>query len=145
VPVLDTDTLSVIQRRAEPQLTRLKGRLDVVPPGTIVWVTIVSFEEQLRGWLEYIKRAKPQDLPARYAKLRELNEDFATRPVLPFDTAAADTYERLLHANTRVGAMDLRVAAIAISRDEPLISMNLRHFRRIPDLRVEDWTRPLPG
>ena len=142
MPVLDTDTLTVIQRRTEPAYGRLVGRLSRLPPGTIVWVTIISFEEQLRGWLEYIKRGKPHQLPARYAKLRQLNEDFSTRPVLPFDDAAAVAYEQLLRKRTGVGAMDLKIAAIALATDELLISMNLRHFRRIPGLTVEDWTRP---
>lgn len=142
MPVLDTDTLSVIQRRTEPSYSRLASRLDAIPAGTTVWVTIISFEEQLRGWLEYIKRAKPQQLPKGYAKLRQLNEDFSERPVLSFDEAAADEYARLLRARTKVAAMDLRIAAVAIAQGELLISSNLRHFRRVPNLRVEDWTRP---
>lgn len=144
VPVLDTDTLSLIQRRTEPAYSRLADRFDALPAGTTVWVTIISFEEQLRGWLEYIKRGKPRQLPERYAKLRQLNEDFSTRPVLPFDQPAADQYEKLLRARTNVATMDLKIAAVALSRGEPLISSNLRHFRRIPNLRVEDWTLPGP-
>jgi tRNA(fMet)-specific endonuclease VapC len=67
----------------------------------------------------------------------------ALSPVfLPFDDAAAIAYEHLLRKRTEVGAMDLKIAAIARATDELLISANLRHFRKIPGLTVEDWTRP---
>ena len=65
-----------------------------------------------------------------YAKLYELNQDFSTRPVLPFDEKAADEYAHILGMKTRVAAMDLRIAAICMARDELLISQNLRDFQR---------------
>ena len=141
VPVLDTDILTIVQRGSGPAYKRLTARLSSLPADSLVWVTILSFEEQMRGWLEYVKRGKPHELPTRYTRLQDLYADYNTRLVLPFDKAAADVYERLLHARTRVGAMDLRIAAIVIARDELLISANVQHFRRIPGLRVEDWTR----
>jgi tRNA(fMet)-specific endonuclease VapC len=140
VPVLDTDVLTIIQRRSEPGYSRLISRLRSLPPRTPVWVTIVSLEEQLRGWLEYIKRAKSAELPQRYDKLLELQEDFRGRPLLSFDDDAVRVYETLLRAKTRVATMDLRIASIVIAHDEVLISANLRDFRRIPKLRVEDWS-----
>ena len=142
MPVLVTDTLTVLQCRSQPAFGRLVARLATLPPQVFVWVTIISFEEQMRGWLEYVKRGQPRELPARYAKLRELNEDFSTRPVLPFNNAAAVVYQELLRKRTGVGAMDLKIAAIALATDELLISANLRHFKKIPGLTVEDWTAP---
>jgi tRNA(fMet)-specific endonuclease VapC len=138
VPVLDTDTLSVIQSRSEPRFSRLLTRLRALPVEQTVWVTIISYEEQLRGWLEYVKRAKPPELPARYGKLWDLHRDFTARLVLQFDEPAVDVYERLIRSKTRVGTTDLKIAAVAISRDDVLVSSNLRHFSRVPNLRVED-------
>jgi tRNA(fMet)-specific endonuclease VapC len=37
--------------------------------------------------------------------------------------------------------MDLKIAAIALSRHATLLSRNLGDFRQIVDLRVEDWTQ----
>lgn len=51
-------------------------------------------------------------------------------------------YAELLRKRTGVGSMDLKVAAVALAKDQLLISANLRHFRKIPGLIVEDWTRP---
>lgn len=36
--------------------------------------------------------------------------------------------------------MDLKIAAIVLSRDETLLSRNLVDFGKIPELKVEDWT-----
>jgi tRNA(fMet)-specific endonuclease VapC len=36
--------------------------------------------------------------------------------------------------------MDLKIAAIVVSRDATLLSQNLADFRQDPGLQVEDWT-----
>ena len=35
--------------------------------------------------------------------------------------------------------MDLRIACIVLAHNATLLTANLRDFRKIPDLRVEDW------
>lgn len=35
--------------------------------------------------------------------------------------------------------MDLKIASIAISHDAMLLSRNLRDFRKVPGLNVENW------
>ena len=61
--------------------------------------------------------------------------------LVEFDDAAAETAAVLQRSKLRLGTMDLRIAAIALTHDALLLSRNLRDFRRIPKLRVEDWTR----
>ena len=37
--------------------------------------------------------------------------------------------------------MDLKIASIVLVHDATLLSRNLRDFRQVPGLRVEDWLR----
>lgn len=62
--------------------------------------------------------------------------------MLPFDDAAANVFDDMRGRKVRVGAMDLRIASIALSRDMTVLSRNLADFGRVPGLRVEDWTLP---
>ena len=63
--------------------------------------------------------------------------------IAPFDRAAAHVYGEVrstLHRRgTLIGPLDLLIAAHAIALDVPLATNNLREFRRVPGLRVENW------
>ena len=54
--ILDTDVLSIVQRVEGPAYDPLVARLDAANDEVVV--CIVSFEEQMRGWLAYIARSK---------------------------------------------------------------------------------------
>lgn len=141
VVILDTDHLTVIQRRAEPAYSRLRARLSKLPPNT-VQTTIVSFEEQMRGWLAVISRARNQTREViAYQRLQGLLRFFSEIPVLDYPEIVAARFEELKRSRIRVGSMDLKIAAIALSQDAILASSNLRDFRKVPNLRVEDWTK----
>jgi tRNA(fMet)-specific endonuclease VapC len=136
--ILDTDVLTLIQRGSGPQFESLADYLDA--QNAEVFVTVISFEEQMRGWTSFISKAKSsaaQVLP--YRKLRELLEDFQTRPLLDFDQQAVVEFEALRKHRIRVGTMDLKIAAIALAHDAMLITQNRSDFARIPDLKLSDW------
>ena len=63
--------------------------------------------------------------------------------VLPFDRRAAERYGPLRalleREGRRLGDPDLQIASIALARDVTLVTGNVRHFERVPDLRVENW------
>ena len=138
--VLDTDHIGIIQRRRGPEYSRLAARL-AQPTCLDFFVTIVSFHEQVSGWNAYIHRAKtPEDVVRAYAMFEQILADFATQQVLPFDAAAAGAFQSLRKQRVRIGTMDLRIAAIAVSRNLKLLSRNLVDFEKVPGLDVEDWT-----
>ena len=63
--------------------------------------------------------------------------------VAPLDAPAAECYGAL-HAGlknrgTTIGPMDLLIAAHAKSLDVTLVTNNVRDFRRVPGLRIENW------
>jgi tRNA(fMet)-specific endonuclease VapC len=104
-----------------------------------VAVTIVTFEEQMRGWLAFIAKAKtPEQQVAAYARLHTLLRDYQRFPVLDFDHPAAQLLASLRRRYRRHGAADLKIAAIAIAAGAKLLSRNVRHFEHIERLTVED-------
>lgn len=64
---------------------------------------------------------------------------------LPFDIAAAREFGRLRGLLKPLGIVvnpvDLLISAVALSMDRTLVTHNTRHFKNIPDLRLEDWLR----
>lgn len=140
VLLLDTDHLTILQRQNEPGHSRLRARLGAFPEED-VRTTVVSFEEQMRGWLSAIASAKnkAQELAA-YERLCNLLTFFSSIPVIGYDDAAAERFAALRRLRLQIGSMDLRIAAITLSQNGLLLSRNLKDFGRVPNLRVEDWT-----
>lgn len=138
--VLDTDHITFLERARGAEFERLSGRLETSGQ-TAVATTIVTYEEQTRGWLSFVAKARTvAKLVEAYGfLLRHLN---VYRPiqVLPFDEAAAVQYQNLSRSRVAVGVMDLRIAAIVLVNDATLLTRNLRDFRKVPGLKVEDWT-----
>jgi tRNA(fMet)-specific endonuclease VapC len=64
--------------------------------------------------------------------------------VMPYDEDASQAYGKLrafLEKSGRgVGSMDLLIAAHAVSLKGILVTHNLREFRNVPELKLEDWT-----
>src|SRR5260370_23646969 len=63
--------------------------------------------------------------------------------VVPFDAEAAVAYGEvragLERDGTPIGPHDMLIAAHAIALGVPLATNNLREFRRVPGLKVENW------
>lgn len=73
-----------------------------------------------------------------------LDEFIIPLEVVSFDEEAARMYgdvrAALEKAGTPIGAMDMLIAAHALSLGIPLITNNTREFARIPSLDIIDWT-----
>jgi tRNA(fMet)-specific endonuclease VapC len=119
----------------------LLARLAQIDPNEIA-TTIVTYEEQTRGWLAYKARARNvlQEIDA-YSKLKRHLETYRTTNVLDFDNEAAAELQRLRRLKLRIGTMDLKIAAITKVHKATLLTRNLVDFRKVPGLKVEDWTR----
>ena len=130
----DTDVISAVMRPMPPMhLVRRLARTPVEEQCT----TAITLGEILYGAARV----------GRSALLEQFRERVTSaHSVLPFDRLAAETYGPLRAELERIGRRldgpDLRIASIALSRDLTLVTGNVRHFERVPGLRIENWLEP---
>ena len=117
--LLDTDHLSLLERGGPASLP-LQSRLERIPAAEIA-TTIITYEEQMRGWLARVAQARTLErLITAYARLQVHLETFRGIPVVPFEQHAAAQFERLRQTRVRIGTMDLKIAAVAQANDATL-------------------------
>lgn len=136
--VLDTDHLAEFDD-ASAAGARLNERL--LASGEELAATIVSVEEQLRGWLAQIHRlhADPYAQIPAYARLQRRLEFYADWTVLQWDAGSAELFADLRRQGVRIGSMDLKIACIALAHSAILLTRNSRDFAQVPGLRMENW------
>lgn len=133
--LIDTDHLSLIQRGNAKVLARFL----VTPPDEIA-ASVVSFEEQTRGWLAHIKQARNQVQTCEaYSLLYAMKQSYCKLRLLEFDHAAYSKFEDLRRAYPRSGKRDMRIAATALVHDLTLVTRNTQDFIAIANLRLENW------
>lgn len=80
----------------------------------------------------------------REKNTKALEEFIVPLEVVSFDEAAAHVYGEiratLEKSGTPIGAMDMLIAAHAVSLGISLVTNNTREFVRIPSLNVINWT-----
>jgi tRNA(fMet)-specific endonuclease VapC len=135
--LLDTDTLTHLHAGNTNVINRLESLQDEE-----VAITIVTKVEILRGRIDYLLKAfsgryllKAQELFYRSETL--LNQ----LPVILIDPDAANQFDRLqgISKFRKIGRSDLLIASIALAHQATLVTRNLRHFRQIPHLFLENW------
>lgn len=126
--LLDTDIcIEALRRRSEPLLGHLRRH----EPGEVA-VSAITEAELTFGAL---KSAAPERNAAAVF----------LRPfvILEFERGFVPVYARLRldleRAGARIGALDLLIAAQAVALGMAVVTNNLREFRRVPGLRVENW------
>jgi tRNA(fMet)-specific endonuclease VapC len=118
---------------------RLKARMDQSPSRDF-FLAIITPQEVLKGWMEEIKPHRQLDRGVRsYNQFQEGLEDLQQWTYLPWSHDAADIYEMLKTQQLNVGPMDLRIACIALEYGATVLTRNLRDFRQVPGLQVENW------
>lgn len=135
--LLDTDTLTHLHAGNTNVINRLKTVSD-----DVIAITIITKIEILRGRIEYLLKAfsgsdllKAQELFCHSETL--LNE----LPVILIDENAANQFEQLQNVSKlrKIGRADLLIASITLANRATLVTRNIRHFRQISNLIVENW------
>lgn len=139
--VLDTDHLTLLRRGH----TAVVARVAATPPAEIA-ITVLTIEEQFRGWFTQVRKARDATRLARaYEGLFDVIDAARKLPVLPFSRAAVDRYLDLKKAFPRLGKQDLAIASVALEFEATVVTRNRQDFEQIPGLRIEDWSLPSPS
>jgi tRNA(fMet)-specific endonuclease VapC len=129
--LLDTNIVSFHLRQSSVALQR---RLRRVRAASVALSVVTEME---------IRYGLARNPSLRIAPLVEAFLGVVT--ILPLDSRVATTYARVragLEARgTPIGPLDLMIGAHALAIGATLITSDSREFRRIPGLRVVDWSR----
>lgn len=127
--LLDTDHCIALAKKNPALIEALRKH-----PPSKVRMSSISVAELHYG------AAKSLHADAAEANLRRI---FKTLLVVPFDEAAAEAYGAvragLEKRGAPIGPLDTLIAAHALSLGWTLVTHNIREFKRIPTLAVEDW------
>jgi tRNA(fMet)-specific endonuclease VapC len=136
--IFDTDHLTLNQRGDPIVMRRIQSfnyREDQL------LTTIVNLQEQFSGRFEQVQRAKnPAALIQAYQLLSATSDYFKPWQILYYDDRADQHFQSARKLGVRIGTMDLRLAAIALSLDATVITRNRKDFQQVPNLKFEDWS-----
>ncbi len=130
--MLDTDICSYVIRERPLKVFERFERFEMCQ----LYISVVTFAELIYG-VEH-SSSKNINRPIVDDFVRHLN-------IIAWDKAAAEHYGNIrafLRAEgTIIGSMDMMIAAHARSQKMILVTNNDKHFKRVPRLKVENWTR----
>jgi tRNA(fMet)-specific endonuclease VapC len=131
--LLDTNMCIYIRRRRPPEIHARFSRLKTDEAA----ISLITYGELMYG------AAKMRPAPPRAAE--QIQELFDLLEILPLPIEAGRKYGEIravLESKGQViGNNDLWIAAHAICANLIVVTNNEREFRRVPDLKVENWTR----
>jgi tRNA(fMet)-specific endonuclease VapC len=107
-----------------------------------VAIPIIAYIEALQGRFAFMLRAASQSELLRAQELLQRTEAALSRfSIMLFNEAAAAEADRLLQNRKlkKIGRPDLLIAAISLANRATLVTRNLKDFRQVPRLQIENW------
>jgi len=125
---LDTDFLIGLDRRQQQAISKING---IIQKDELVFTTIVNVAEYYAGAFKSGDK-NAIEMAKQYIK------DFS---VLLLDEQSALVWSKLYNEMkaSSIADRDLFIASIAIANKQTLMTRNLKHVERVPDLKVESW------
>lgn len=135
--LLDTDTLTHLYRGNSNVIRQLNAVENVD-----VGITIITKVEVLRGRIDYLLKAETGENLLKAQELLFRTEELLSQLlIVPMSQAASREFDRLRAVSKyrKIGRADLLIASITLANKAILVTRNKRHFKQIPNLRVENW------
>jgi tRNA(fMet)-specific endonuclease VapC len=134
--LLDTDFLSLLLAGNPAVVARLRRA------GDDVAITVITKVEILKGRYDSLLKASDgKQLQRAQSWLAQIEIELRSWDVVGVDAAVAAQFDRLrqIRILKRIGRADLLIASIALARRATLVTRNLRHFREVPGMILENW------
>ena len=137
--MLDTDTTSYIMKKNTPQHKNVLRMVKQHRPEDI-FISSLTVSEIALGMFK---------LKNRHPEKHQLLYDHTIRIMVAMNVKNftgitawmyGDIRAALQEAGEDIGVMDCLIAAHAIAEEMVLVTNNLRHFMRIPRLKIENWS-----
>ena len=127
---MDTNIITAFLKNDSRVVERVSDYLEFFDKLTI---NIISYYEILRG----LKDLGNEEKLRRFDNFIQENE----LVLITKDTIekAAEIYAYLKKEGNLIEDADILMASTAIVEDLVLITNNIRHFKRVKDLRIDDW------
>ena len=128
--MLDTDICSYIIREKPIKVFERFETLEMDQ----LCISVITYAELIYG-VEHSSSKKIN---------RSIVDDFSNHlNIIEWDKSAAEHYGKIrafLQAGGNIiGAMDMMIAAHAVSQKMTLVTNNEKHFKRVPTLNIENW------
>ena len=134
--ILDTDTLTHLLRGHERVTAKRAQTTEEVT------LTVVTWIEVLQGRFASVLKAEDgEKLLLAQQRLAENEKDLERFNILAIGSDAAAEFDRLRKDKKlkKIGRADLLIAAIALASKATLVTRNIKHFRQVPNLQIENW------
>ncbi len=130
--LLDSTFLIDLLRRTDEKATRKAEELD--EQGEVKTISAVSVLELWRGALRSVRHVEEKE------KINLLLKALHVYPVNELTAKKTAEMEALLLAQgERIDLEDIMIAATASVNDEPVLTRNEKHFKRIREIQVETY------
>ncbi len=130
--MLDTDICSYIVKEKHDRVTAEFMKLH----DEDVCISSITYAEILRG-MKRLSLRSPY-----YPLLKQFIEHITAEP---WDWQVAhyfaDISDDLIKKGAPIGVMDTQIAAHALALKCTLVTNNTKHFKRVPGLKLENWTK----
>jgi tRNA(fMet)-specific endonuclease VapC len=128
--IIDTDILIYFLKNDKKVVKKFKKVRE-----ENIFTTIINYTELLFG---AYNSSKVQE------NLEKIKSFLQTIQILEFDETSAENFARLKSTlksrGNLIADMDLMVAGICLSQDMVLVTNNTKHFKRIEELKLENWS-----
>jgi tRNA(fMet)-specific endonuclease VapC len=134
--LLDTDILTLYFLGHARVTARLNAAENAFNITVITWIEVLAGRSDA-----VLKAADGEQLQRAQQGLTRTQKQLEGFTIVRIDAAAAAEFDRLRQDRKlkKIGRADLLIAAIALANRATLVSRNLRHFRQVPGLQVENW------